>query len=114
MYGGPGDDYILGGKGGGSNYIDGGPGNDHIEGGLGNDTIVDSGPDSGNDLIDAQDGGDTVRASDGVQGNDRIDGGYGTNTCYVDNLAGGSPPALDFVWNCSNVVLDSQAVAPGP
>jgi Tol biopolymer transport system component len=114
VYGGDGNDFILGGQGGGSNYIDGGPGNDHIEGGLGNDTIVDAGPNSGNDVIEAQDGTDTIRAGDGIQGNDRVDGGYGTNTCYVDNLEGGGPPALDFIWNCSSVVLDSQAVAPGP
>jgi Tol biopolymer transport system component len=114
VYGGEGNDYILGGKGGGSNYIDGGPGNDHIEGGTGSDTIVDTGADSGNDVIEGEDGNDMVRAGDGVQGNDLINGGYGTNTCYVDNPVGGVPPLLDFVWDCQNVVFDSQAEAPGP
>lgn len=113
VYGGDGNDFILGGQGGGSNYIDGGPGNDHIEGGLGHDTLVDEGADSGNDVIEAQDGNDTVQASDGVIGNDRIDGGYGDNTCYVDNVAGGGPPAYDFVWNCETVVVVHQAEAPG-
>ncbi len=113
VYGGDGNDFILGGQGGADNYIDGGPGNDHIEGGLGHDTIVDQGSDSGNDVIEAQDGNDTIQASDGVEGNDQIDGGYGSNTCYVDNVAGGGPPTYDFVWNCQNVVVDYQAVAPG-
>jgi hypothetical protein len=54
-----------------------------------------------------------VHASDGIIGNDRIDGGYGDNTCYVDNIAGGGPPAYDFVWNCQDVVVGDQAVAPG-
>jgi hypothetical protein len=52
---------------------------------------------------------------DGVLGNDRIDGGVGgTNSCYTDNLPGGGPPAYDFVWDCENVVVVAQAMAPGP
>ncbi len=60
LYGGPGDDTLVGGNG--QDILDGGPGNDTLEGGL-NDDVLIGGP--GHDRIDGGKGGDTIYARDG-------------------------------------------------
>lgn len=60
LYGGPGDDRLVGGSG--QDILNGGPGNDTITGGGSADAIV-GGP--GHDHIDAGGGGDTIYARDG-------------------------------------------------
>jgi Ca2+-binding RTX toxin-like protein len=60
LYGGPGDDTLVGGYG--NDILYGGPGNDTLLGGGGADILV-GGP--GNDHIETGNGGDTVYAKDG-------------------------------------------------
>jgi Ca2+-binding RTX toxin-like protein len=85
LYGGPGDDRLVGGFG--QDILNGGPGNDVISGGASAD-IITGGP--GNDRIDGGGGGDTIYAKDGRR--DVIDcgkNGYGRagrDTVYADTI----------------------------
>ena len=81
LFGGPGNDVIVGGMRG--DIINGGGGLDIIEGGSGNDTIDGAG---GDDEISGGDGNDQLL---GGLGDDQIFGGGGE-----DSLTGG--PGLDF------------------
>jgi Ca2+-binding RTX toxin-like protein len=91
LYGGPGDDHLIGGFG--QDILNGGPGNDVISGGASAD-IITGGP--GNDRIDGGGGGDTIYAKDGQR--DVIDcgkNGYGKagrDTVYADKI--------DVIRNC--------------
>src|SRR5579859_1716792 len=60
LYGGPGNDTLVGGNG--DDILSGGPGDDTITGGRGNDILI-GGP--GQDHLDGGGGGDTIYAQDG-------------------------------------------------
>lgn len=102
IYGGDGDDTILGTGaannlygGEGNDYISGGSGADHIEAGSGDNTVFGGGDDDyilagdGNNVLDGGTGNDTIRAGYGDDtfvgfsldsGNDRLGGGIGRDT----------------------------------
>ncbi len=101
IYGGAGNDTLLGGEA--DDFIDGdggeGIGNDEIDGGAGNDTIYGDGPRGldrsdlfGEDVIRGGEGNDLIYA-DGSEGsnNDYIDAGAGDDTVFAD----GSSPRLE-------------------
>ena len=94
LYGGPGNDHLIGGFG--QDILNGGPGNDVITGGGSADTIT-GGP--GHDRIDGGGGGDTIYAKDGER--DIVDcgkNGYGKagrDTVYADKI--------DVISNCEIV-----------
>src|SRR5947209_1824061 len=75
VYGGDGNDTIIGG--GGDDDLSGEGGDDSIVGGGGDDVIWG---DAGNDTIDGGKGNDEIYADDG---NDSIDGGEGDDTIYA-------------------------------
>jgi hypothetical protein len=85
LYGGPGNDHLIGGFG--QDILNGGPGDDVITGGGSADTIV-GGP--GRDRIAGGGGGDTIYAKDGQR--DVVDcgnNGYGKrgrDTVYADRI----------------------------
>jgi Tol biopolymer transport system component len=85
LYGGPGNDHLIGGFG--QDILDGGPGNDTITGG-GSADIITGGP--GHDRLYGGGGGDTIYAKDGQR--DFIDcgkNGYGKagrDTVYADTI----------------------------
>jgi Ca2+-binding RTX toxin-like protein len=60
LYGGPGDDALIGGSG--QDILDGGPGDDTLVGGANNDTLTGG---RGHDHVDGGGGGDTIYARDG-------------------------------------------------
>ena len=92
LYGGAGDDIILGDdknigvQYAGDDYLDGGSGNDSLDGGAGSDELVGG---LGNDVLR----GDSQKAPAADQGNDSLDGGAGDDTLYGggkdDTLIGG-------------------------
>jgi Tol biopolymer transport system component len=94
LYGGPGNDRLIGGFG--RDILNGGPGNDVISGGGSVDTIT-GGP--GRDTINGGGGGDVIYARDGQR--DVIDcgkNGYGKagrDTVYADRI--------DVISNCEIV-----------
>ena len=92
LFGGDGDDTILGGNG--ENYIDAdgseGRGNDFVQGGIGKDTIyadgvkgLDRAGDFGRDTVYGGDDDDVIY-SDGAEGSssDYVDGGAGNDTIH--------------------------------
>ena len=95
IYGGTGDDYILGMRG--DDYLFGGTGKDVISGHSGADTIFGGadddyltgefngfsmGAEPGNDFIDGGDGNDWIQ---GEEGNDILHGGIGNDSIYGDS-----------------------------
>jgi Ca2+-binding RTX toxin-like protein len=94
LYGGPGNDHLIGGFG--RDILNGGPGNDVISGGGSVDTIT-GGP--GRDIINGGGGGDVIYARDSQR--DVIDcgkNGYGKagrDTVYADKI--------DVISNCEIV-----------
>lgn len=72
LFGGAGDDYLSGGAG--DDYIEGGGGNNEIHGGDGNDFLMGG---NGDDLINGGNGNDTILGGTGV---DKIYGGSGYDT----------------------------------
>lgn len=94
IWGGVGDDYMLGQ--GGDDALDGGLGNDILWGGAGNDSMSGGdghdfmGGNSGNDVMNGGAGDDTLLGQEGddvLHGNDGadwVDGGSGNNYLYGD------------------------------
>lgn len=85
LYGGDGDDSMLGQFGtdtlygdAGNDTLYGGDGDDSVFGGLGNDSLLG---DAGNDTLSGDDGSDTL---DGGLGNDSLMGGLGTDSILGD------------------------------
>ncbi len=92
LYGGLGDDTLIGGAGNdslfgneGNDTLIGGAGNDSLFGSVGNDVISgEAGQDSlhggdGSDRLDGGTGNDTLDGGDGIKGNDSLIGGLGAD-----------------------------------
>ena len=75
LYGGPGDDHLIGGYA--RDILDGGPGDDTLEGGLSKDVLI-GGP--GNDTLTGGGSGDILK---GGPGHDHIEGDGGGDTIYA-------------------------------
>ncbi len=121
LYGGEGDDILIGTAG--SDSLSGGAGSDRLFGGAGSDTMQGGAGDdemfggSGNDALYGGAGKDLLRGGagndflDGGAGNDRIEGGAGNDLILFDNedtfIAGGDD--FDILLGSDDSLFDALA-----
>jgi Ca2+-binding RTX toxin-like protein len=95
LYGGDGDDEVIGGSG--NDYLWGDAGVDVVEGNAGNDQLYGG---LGDDSITGGDGNDTFREDAVANGADFMDGGLGADTLnYGSRTAGVSANLADGIGN---------------
>jgi Ca2+-binding RTX toxin-like protein len=111
IFGGAGNDTVLGENADRRLVVDGGSGNDILHGGSGNDVLLGgSGNDqlsggAGENTISGQDGNDRITSALG-QGNDLIDGGAGNDTLLFNGF-GTDDAILEVFGRDGNVILTS-------
>jgi hypothetical protein len=98
LYGGDGDDILIGGNGrnigyggDGNDTLIGGAGDDLFYGGDGNDRLLGKG---GDDMLFGQEGNDYLK---GGKGDDYLNGGDGSDTFHRDMPRSGQPNAEDLL-----------------
>lgn len=115
VFGGSGDDTILGGDD--ADSISGGAGDDSIDGGIDDDTIAGDG---GDDIISGGDGDDVIASGSGA---DTVTGGEGADSIFTgagedsiigatagDTVDGGSGPVDFDTLNLTSASLAQQAL----
>ena len=111
IFGGDGDDTILGEYADRRLVVDGGTGNDVIVGGMGNDALFGGSDDDqinglgGNNTIDGGSGNDRITSVIGL-GNDLIEGGSGDDSLLFDGFASDGA-IVDVFGSSGNVILVS-------
>jgi Ca2+-binding RTX toxin-like protein/protocatechuate 3,4-dioxygenase beta subunit len=90
VYGGAGNDTIIGSKTANNGYLFGDDGNDIITGGAGSDNIEGG---AGNDTIDGAAGNDYITPGTGA---DSLDGGDGFDYLIIDNSTGTGNTAIAY------------------
>jgi Ca2+-binding RTX toxin-like protein len=133
MYGGEGDDTLIGGSGpdaemgnNGNDLLIGGAGDDGLNGGNGSDTLIGG---AGNDLLSGGDGTDRLNGGDGNDlldaggGRDIVYGGGGSDVMFPGNKHSefrdrssedGQPDVLRYRSPLTRVVIDYVPNDPAP